>query len=384
MKRFVCLMVVLLFIVATLFSGCSTAKVEKEPIKIGFIGPLTGTNAKPGKSMRQGMELAIEEINKAGGVNGCELIGIYEDDETNPTKGKAVAEKLVNKDEVDLVIGSYSSASVLSHMEVTKNGKVPQIVSAATGIKITESGNDWIFRNVATNPMQVNQLADYVFKNYVFKKYAMIFENTDYGKGIAEVFKAAVIDKGFEVVAFETYNPGDTDFYAQLTKIKELNPDILVLGSNITEGSQIVRQARETGINCQLAGFGGLSTPEFDELVNGANEGMIVTSYFESETSNELAKAFIKAYKEKFNEDPDMFAASNYEAIYIAKDAMVKAGEDMKDREQWRTAVRDQLKIFKDVPGVQGPTTFDEKGQADKKVFIVQWTGHKKVILQGQ
>lgn len=222
MKRFVCLMVVLLFIVATLFSGCSTAKVEKEPIKIGFIGPLTGTNAKPGKSMRQGMELAIEEINKAGGVNGCELIGIYEDDETNPTKGKAVAEKLVNKDEVDLVIGSYSSASVLSHMEVTKNGKVPQIVSAATGIKITESGNDWIFRNVATNPMQVNQLADYVFKNYVFKKYAMILKTPIMAKELQKYLKRRLLIKDLKLLHLKHIIQAILIFMLNLQKLKSL------------------------------------------------------------------------------------------------------------------------------------------------------------------
>lgn len=376
--------IIVLSLVLTMLTGCAEKKVAKAPIKIGFIGPLTGTNAKPGKSMKQGMELAIEQINKAGGIYGHEVQGIYEDDETNPTKGKAVAEKLVNKDEVDLVIGSYSSASVMSHMEVTKKAGVPQIVPAAVGESITNSGNEWIFRNVSINRMQIEQLSEYILSNYKFEKFAFIYENTDYGKGMGELYAKIVKDAGKTVVATETYNPGDTDFYAQLTKIKELNPDYLFFGSNITEGSQLVRQAKEIGITAQLSAGGGLSSFDFDKLVNGANENMIGTSYFESKTTNALAVQFIKDYKARFNEDPDMFAAGTYEAVMIAKDAMTKAGENMTKKPEWRTAVRDALKGMKDVPGVQGPTTFDAKGQATKKVIIIQWKNHDKVILRGQ
>jgi len=381
MKRILAVLLVACAFAATMV-GCGGGQSSaKQDIKIGFIGPLTGTNAKPGASMRQGMQLAIDEINAAGGINGHKLVGIYEDDETNATKGVAAAEKLVNKDDVDLVIGSYSSASVMAHMKVTEKAGVPQIVPVAVGIAITESGNQWIFRNCATNPMQVNQLADFITANYPFKRFAVIHENTDYGKGIAEVFVKNVKDKGLEILATEAYNPGETDFYAQLTKIKNLKPDALLIGGNLTEGSQITRQAREVGIQAQLLGLGGLSTPEFDKLANGSNEDMIVTSYFESETANPLAKKFIEAYMKKYNADPDMFAAATYEAVYIAAEAMKNAGPKGSDKAAWRTKVRDALRALKDLPGVQGPTTFDQKGQAKKDVYIVQWKNHKKVIL---
>ena len=383
------IVLVVITMLGSLLTGCGgqNSKVstkEKEPLKIGFIGPLTGVNAKGGKSMKQGMELALEEINAAGGVNGHELQAIYEDDEYNATKGKAVAEKLVSKDEVDIVIGSYSSASVMSFMDVTKKAKVPLIVPVAVGKAITESGNDWLFRNCATNNMQITQEMEYLLKNPDFKKYAVISENTDFGKEVAEIITKMVTDKGLELVAVESYSPGDTDFYSQLTKIGQQKPDVLFLGSNLTEVSQLVRQAREIGVTAQFAGTGAPSSPEFDKLVDGANEGMMCTSYFESATTNQLAIDFIKAYKAKYNEDADMFGAATYEAAYIAKEAMMKAGDEISDKVVWRTAVRDALKSFKDVPGVQGPTTFNEKGQAFKKIFIVQWKNHEKVVLQGQ
>lgn len=371
---------VLVLFVAGIVAGCGGG-ASKEPIKIGAIAPLTGPCAKPGNSMKEGIELAVEEINKAGGIEGRSLQVFFEDDASVPAQSVAAAEKLTTKDEVVLVIGAYNSSCVLAHMKVTEREKTPQIDPVAVATAITESGNKWMFRNCATNPMQVNQLADYIFNNMPLKKFAVIHENTDYGKGIAEVFVAAAQKYGATITNVEAYNTGDTDFYAQLTKIKAAAPEALLIGGNLTEGSQITRQAKEIGLSVQLFGLGGLSTPEFDQLAAGSNEGMIVSSYFESETANPLARQFIEAYKAKYNKDPDMFAAASYEAVYIAKEALTRAGTKHKDLAAWRQAVRDELAKIKDLPGVQGPTTFDEKGQADKKVFIVQWQNHKKVIL---
>ncbi|MDI6895645.1 MAG: ABC transporter substrate-binding protein [Bacillota bacterium] len=371
---------VLAVFVTGVLVGCGGG-ASKEPIKIGVIAPLTGTCAKPGTSMKEGVELAVEEINKAGGIDGRTLQPTFEDDASVPAQSVAAAEKLTTKDEVVLVIGAYNSPCVLAHMKVTEREKTPQIDPVAVATAITESGNKWIFRNCATNPMQVNQLADYIFQNMPLKKFAVIHENTDYGRGIAEVFVEATRKYGGTITNVEAYNVGDTDFYAQLTKIKAAAPEALLIGGNLTEGAQITRQAQEVKLNVQLFGLGGVSTPEFDQLAAGSNEGMIVTSYFEAGAANPLARKFIEAYKARYAKDPDMFAAASYEAVYIAKEALTRAGTKHKNLAEWRQAVRDELAKVKDLPGVQGPTTFDEKGQADKKVFIVQWRNHKKVIL---
>jgi branched-chain amino acid transport system substrate-binding protein len=351
-----------------------------DEIRIGMIGPLTGPVAQYGNAMKTAIELAVEEINNDGGILGAPVKLIIEDDASVPSQSVSAAEKLCTQDEVHVVIAAYNSSCVLAHMEVTRREGVPQINPIATADAITKSGNDFIFRNCATNPMQVNQLANYVFENMDLDRFAILHENTDYGIGIAESFIEAAQKAGKEIITVETYNPGDTDFYAQLTKIKELNPDGMLMGGNLTEGSQITKQARELGLDVQKFGMGGLSSPEFDNLAEGSNEGMIVTSYFELNTPNPLAREFIENYHAKWGKYPDMFAAATYEAMYIAK-AAIENAEYTDDLAQYRINIRDAIRALDELPGVQGPTTFDASGQADKQVLVVQWKNHDKVIL---
>ena len=363
-------------------TGCGSSQspaAKKDPLKFGVIGSYTGPNAKPGQSMKQGVTLAVEEINKAGGVKGRMLEPLFEDDASVPAQSVSATEKLISKDEVSFLIGTFNSATTLADMKVIERDKVPMLVPIAVAIEITESGNKWVFRNAATNPMQAEQLMNYVYNSTKGRKFAVVHENTDYGKGLATAVKNYVGAKGGEV-AMESYSIGDTDFYAQLTKIKNNQPDGIIIAGNLSEGSQITRQVKELGITSQLYGFGGLSSFDYNKIASGSNEGLICASYFENASPNPLAQQFIKAYKEKYNVDPDMFAAAIYEAVYIAKANVEKMG-DTKDIAAFRTALRDELAKTKDLPGVQGPTTFDAKGQADKQVMIVQWTGGQKKIL---
>ena len=371
---------------ASLVAGCggSGAKepaktAAKEPIKFGIIGPYTGPNAKPGQSMKQGVNLAVEEINKAGGVKGRQLVAMFEDDASVPAQSVSATEKLINKDEVAFLIGTFNSSTTLADMKIIERDKTPMMVPIAVAIEITESGNKWVFRNSATNPMQAEQLMNYIYKQTKQRKFAVLHENTDYGKGLMTAVESYIKKNGGSMIA-ESYSIGDTDFYAQLTKIKNNGPEGLIICGNLSEGSQITRQFKELGIKAQLYGFGGLSSYDFNNVAAGSNDGLIATSYFENASPNPLAQNFIKAYKAKYNVDPDMFAAAIYESVYIAKDAIEKAG-DAKDIAGFRVALRDQLAKAKDLAGVQGPTTFDSKGQADKQVMIIQWNKGQKTIL---
>ena len=220
---------------------------------------------------------------------------------------------------------------------------------------------------------------NYIYKETKLRKFAVLHENTDYGKGLMVAVQNYVKKNGGSMIA-ESYSIGDTDFYAQLTKIKNNAPEGLIICGNLSEGSQITRQFKELGLKAQLFGFGGLSSFDFNNVAAGSNEGLIATSYFENASPNPLAQNFIKAYKAKYNVDPDMFAAAIYESVYIAKDAIEKMGE-AKDIAAFRVALRDQLAKTKDLAGVQGPTTFDAKGQADKQVMIIQWEKGQKKIL---
>jgi branched-chain amino acid transport system substrate-binding protein len=370
--------VALLMVAGFVATGCQRGG-GKEPIKFGVIGPYTGPNAKPGQSMKQGVQLAVDEINKAGGVGGQMIEPIFEDDASVPAQSVSATEKLVTKDEVRFLIGTFNSATTLADMKVIDREKIPMLVPIAVAIDITESGNKWVFRNSATNPMQAEQLMNYIYNNSKNRKFAVIHENTDYGKGLASAVTKYITDKGGQFTV-ESYSIGDTDFYSQLTKFKNNKPDAIVIAGNLSEGSQITRQAKELGIKSQLYGFGGLSSYDYNNLAGDADEGLICTSYFEVNTPNPLARQFVNAYKTKYGVPPDMFAAAIYESVYIAKNAIEKSGA-AKDLAGFRSGMREALAATKDLPGVQGPTTFDAKGQATKEVMIVQWQKGEKKIL---
>jgi len=392
MKKFLVLLLVL--VVSLSLVACSGGDQSGEEgeatgpdeIRIGLVGPMSGPGAQYGAAMKEAAELAVEEINAAGGINGAEVVLFQEDDASVPAQAVSAVEKFITQNEVHVVIGCYNSSCSLAAMEVTTREGVPHINPISTALAITESGSEFIFRNCATNPMQVGTVARYLFKTFPEKtRYAIIHENTDYGIGMKESFEALLPEfPDIELVAVEAYNPGDTDFYAQLTKIKSVNPDALFFASNLTEGSQIVKQCAELGIGDDVIKFamGGCSTPEFFKLTEGAATGAYNSSYFEPTDDDPLVKAFVEAYEKRWGRQPDMFAAATYEAVYIAK-AAVEGAEYVEDLAQYRVNLRDAIRALKDLPGVQGgPTTFDEKGQAQKSVLVVQWQadGTKKIV----
>lgn len=206
--------------------GTATGPAE---VRIGLIGPMTGAGAQYGAAMKEAAELAVEEINAAGGINGAEVVLFQEDDASTPAQAVSAAEKLITQDEVHFIVGNYNSSCSLAVMEVTMRESVPHINPISTAAAITESGSQFIFRNCATNPMQVTSVAEYLFATYPeATKYAIICENTDYGIGMREAFEALLPDHPeIEIVASEAYNAGDTDFMAQLTNIQAADPDVL-------------------------------------------------------------------------------------------------------------------------------------------------------------
>jgi len=357
-------------------------------LKIGLVGPMTGPGAQYGQSMKEAAQLAVDQINSAGGVNGKKVVLFMEDDESNPAKAVSSMQKLITSDQIAAAVGHYNSSCTLASMGVTQRSKVPHLCPISTAAAITAGGNPYIFRNCATNPMQVGQLADWVFNNLSkegqVNRAAVLYENTDYGTGIMEVFVEKV--KGnlnWEIVANESYNPGDTDMVAQLTSIKGKDPGVLLIGGNVTEGAQIVRQAKEIDFPVQFLALGGLSNDRFPELAGVENvEGIINVSYFEKDSPNPLAQKFVEAYQKAYNKDPDMFAAATYEAVDIIANVSKGLGDDSwKSLAKLRQAITDGISDLDGLPGVQGPTTFDENGQADKLVYIIRWENGKRVVI---
>ena len=365
-----------------LFVLMAMPTMAAETVRLGLVGPFTGGLAIPGADMKRGAELAVAEINAKGGINGQKIDLFMENDEGVPAKSVNAVEKLVIKDKCLTVIGAYSSSCTLANMRVTEKYKVPQICPISVATAITTSGNPFIFRNCATNPMQVGQLADYTIPTFGLKRIGVIYVNTDYGRGIRDVWSQKAAEYKIQMVVDMPVSESDTDFFSNLTKVKDINPDALLVGANITQATQIVLQAKNLGLHSRIFGVGTMSDNEFWDLTKGKAEGIVHISYFEPESPNQRIRKFAKDFNAKYNKVPGMFAAAVYEAVYIAEDAVKRAGSNLSDLGKWRLAVRDALASTKDLPGVQGgPTTFGPDGQADKKVYIVRWEKGKRVIL---
>lgn len=358
-------------------NGDTNNATEEEVINIGAIFPLTGGSAFQGNSFRQGIELAFAEINEQGGVAGKKLNVIFEDDKGIPAEGVNAAEKLITQDKVSAILGNFNSSVTLAVRAVTEREKVVQLTPGSTADEITEPGHPYMFRNLMPNSFQGPELAKYAFNVLNLKNIAIIAENTDYGRSGQEQFQKTIEELGGTIVAVEFYNHGDTDFYAQLTKMKNLNPDAIFISGLITEGAQILKQARDIDLKTQWLGMGGFTNDSFPELAEGAAEGMIHVSYFEPGAYEYFpdSREFVENYNRVYGQNPDMYAANAYEAVYILAEAIRIAGSG--DRE----AIREAMTQIKDLPGVCGPTTFDENGQAKKGLLFVRIENGKRVPI---
>jgi branched-chain amino acid transport system substrate-binding protein len=386
-KKFFLTTFTLIFASLWLLSACSrgsstdvsreSGSNDGETIKIGAIFPLTGGSAYQGKSFKQAIQLAEEEINSNGGINGKKLEIIFEDDKGVPAEGVNAAQKLITQDNVSAIIGNFNSSVTLAVRAVTEREKVVQITPGSTADNITEPGHPYMFRNLMPNSFQAPELAKFAIKKLGLKNVAIIAENTDYGRTGAQQYEQVAKKLGGKILAIEYYNQGDKDFYAQLTKLKNMNPDAIFISGLITEGAQILQQARDLGIKTQWLGMGGFTNDNFPKLAKGAAEGMIHVSYFEPGFYDYFpnSKLFVENYNKKYGSNPDMYAANGYEAVYILAEAIKKAGGG--DREK----IREAMTKIKDLPGVCGPTTFDKNGQAKKGLLFVKIENGKRVPI---
>lgn len=379
-RRSVLVLALLVVLVPLVLAGCG----PKAPasVRLGIVGPFTGSVAYYGNLMKQGGLLAVDEINKAGGVNlGGKKVPIEAfpvDDAGKPAESVAAVEKLVTQDKVVIVIGAYLSSCTLANLEVTGRYNITQIVPIAVADAIT-TGHPWVFRNCPNQSMQTGQMAVWAVEKSGLKSFALFLQNDDYGRGGGEVFRKAAEKAGVQIVTTEYFNLGDTDFSTQLTKIKSLNPEGIFLVALVTEGSQIVKQARSMGMTQQFFGLGGFASQKFLELAGDAAEGMIHVSYWEPDPNNPKSLEFAKAMPAFSGMEAEMFSAATYDAVYIAKEVLEKAGCASQEAE-CQEKIRKALHAM-DYTGVQGRTYFDAEGQGQLCFYIVRVQGGKRTII---
>ncbi len=337
-------------------------KKETETIKIGAILPLTGDAAEYGKNGQKGLELALEEINAAGGIKGKNIEIIYEDSKGDPKTGVAAFNKLNEIDHVPIIIGPYLSSVTLAVAPVAEENEVVILSPVSSTPALTDAG-DYIFRNSTTDEYEGPIMADYATKELKLATFTVLVINNDYGLGLAEVFTQAINANGATVLINETFDPSETDFKTQLLKIKKEKPEALYLVGQ-KEIANILRQMSEIDFDAQILSTVMFEDPEVIEKAGEKAEGVIYTfPSFDPKEGNDTAVGFGERFHEKYGNYPEIFAALNYDALKIAAIAIEKGGYDS-------TGIKTALYNIKGFPGVCGDTTFDKNGDVSKPIGV--------------
>jgi branched-chain amino acid transport system substrate-binding protein len=346
------------------FAGVSGA--EASTIKIGIFEPITGANAAGGQLEVQGVQLANELYPT---VLGKKIELVTADNGSDKTQAATAAARLVEKDKVVAIIGSWGSSLSMAAGDIVKNAQVPTVGASCTNPLVTQ-GNPYYFRVCFIDPFQGTVMANYAFKNLKAKKAAIIQEvSNDYAVGLAKFFTDSFkkLTKNPNcIVAVANYNTGDQDFSAQLTNIKAKNPDIIFAPGNFTESALLISQARKLGIKCPITGGDTYETNEFLTIGGKDVEGTVFSTFFDSEKPiTKESKVFLAAYYKKYpNQKLDSVTALAYDAYLVILDAIKRAKST--DGPKLQAA----LVATKNYPGAAGTISFDENRNAIKSAVI--------------
>lgn len=344
--------------VFSLMAGCGggagdSDKAAGDTIKLGFLGATTGSVANYGIPGEKGMKLAIKEINAGGGVLGKQLQGIYEDNKGDNTEIANITTKYITRDKVAALIGDPCTGLTKVAADIAQKNQVVIFSSGATGDGVVEIG-DYVFRNTLLDIFAVPAVVDWMLDDQGWEKVAVITSlNNGYSTALTPVFKKSLEARNANIVIEESVNDGETDFTAQVTKLKNSGADVLVFTGYYTEAALIMNEAQKQNLDIKLIGGDGLYGQDLAKLgLSAVEEKVIFYCGFATDQPSPETAAFLEKYRAEYNEEPDMFSAQYYDAVYIIADAMEKSGSADP------TVYRDELAQLKDYPGVSGQTTF--------------------------
>jgi len=343
-----------LVLAAALAASCAR---DDSAVKIGSASPLTGSQAHIGIDIRNGVQLAIEDLNAVGTEIGGRKVTfrlIAEDDEANPTKATTVAQKLADA-KVVAVVGHFNSGASIPASRIYSDAGIPQISPSSTNPKYTQQGFKTTFRVVAHDDQQGPTLGRFAIEKLKAKSIAVVDDSTAYGQGLADAFSATVKARGARIVAREHTTDKDTDFMAILTKIKGRRPDLVMFGGIDPQAGPMVKQLAELGILARFIGGDGMQTPNFIKLAGAAAEGVMASIPGLPKEQMPGGNAFMAKYRAKFKAEVELFAPMGYDAVMVFVDAMKRAGST------------EPAKFLPEIgktryQGVIGPIAFDEKG----------------------
>lgn len=361
-------------------SGASSSASDSDVIKIGANLELTGIVASYGSSIKQGAELAIEEINASGGINGKQIEFIPVDNKSENQEAASAAIRLATQEKVDVMIGPATSGNVLATVQIANQNQIPLITASGTAPNVTEnedgSINEFVFRTCFIDPFQGSIAANFATEELGVKNVAIYADNaSDYAKGLAAAFKEQIEKNGGKVVAEVAYVAKDTDFKSTLTTIKSQNPEFIFIPGYYEEVGLIVKQARELGIDVPLMGADGWDSPKLLDLAGAENlNNTFITNHYSSEDPDPKIQEFVTAFNNKYKESPNAFHALGYDTVYFIKDAIERSGA------LDGVAIKDALASTKDIQLVTGTFSVDEKHNAVKSATILEYVDGKQVF----
>ncbi len=348
----------------------------EKPLNLAIIGAMTGTSASLGEWMVRGVTLAVEEKNAAGGIKGCPINIKVFDDTGDPTTSVSVAQKVIAEEDVIAAWATTNSSCVLADLPLFQEAKIPQF-TFGTNVAITAQGSPYIFRSCPAGPAFEKPIIEYL-TGQGYTKFAIIGDNTAYGKGEAEYQTAALKEKGLEPLAYEQHGADDKDFSGQLTKIININPEVLLISSSEVAAGLIAKQARQLGFTGIMAGGQPIGTPKFLETA-GAEfaEGIIFASGYPGNDYNDQTRKFAKAYFDRWGAEAETHGANVYDLMQVVFIAMEKADPLTPEN------VAAEMHKVCNLQGLQGNICVEENGETLTKTMMGKWLADGKTEFFG-
>jgi len=341
-----------------LLAGSASA----ENVKIGFHVPLTGFAASDGESAKNGAELAVEQVNSAGGINGDTLELVVYDDQASPKEAVPIAQKLIEKDGVIASISGSYSGSTRAAAGIFQESGVPYISAFAIHPDITRAG-DYVFRTSFVGEVQGRAGAKLVGEMMGLKKAVIVTIQNDFGQSLSAGFKEKAADFGIEVIAEYEYSIKDRQFGPIVSKIRDDKPDVIYATGYFFTAGPLVSQLRAAGITVPVIGQEGYDSQSFINIAGPASDGTIITTSLDRDSDSQATKDFIAAFEAKSGHKVDMVAASAHTAVMVMAEAMKKAGTTD------RAAIRDAIAAT-ELDASTGHISFNALGEVQKSVQV--------------
>jgi branched-chain amino acid transport system substrate-binding protein len=356
---------------ASATSPAPAPTAESDTILIGEVGSLTGAQATFGISTRNGVELALDEVNAQGGVKGKKVVVRVYDNQGKPEESANAVTRLIAQDGAKLILGEVASTNSLAMAPKAQAAQVPMISPSSTNPKVTEVG-DYIFRVCFIDPFQGMVMAKFARENLKAQTAGVLRDNkSDYSIGLAEFFTKTFTELGGKIAVAQDYAQGDTDFRAQLTAIKSTKPDVVFVPGYYTDVGLIARQARQLGLKATLLGGDGWESEKLYELGGTAIDGSYYSSHYSVDNPSPKTQKFLADYKQRYGAVPDSLAALGYDAAMVGLDAMKRATDSS------GPALRDAIRATKDFEGAAGKINLDASRNAVKPAVVLKVNGGK-------